>query len=87
MKNLSVFNKRLILGGAPYSSQIAFNALKTVSDLKGKLPKDNVEVPPVPNFGDVKEWNEKLALVPRSAEETFGDAAKRILELEQKFAA
>ena len=51
------------------------------------MPKDNDEVTPVSKFGDVKEWNEKLGLVIRTPEETFGDAAKRILELEKLFGA
>lgn len=89
MKSLTtpaVSNKRFIVGGASYSSQLAVNALKTVPELEGRLPKDNDEVPPVPIFGDVNEWNEKLGLVIRSPEETFGGAAKKIIELEKKFA-
>jgi hypothetical protein len=82
----AVFNHRVIVGGAQYSSQIAVNSLKTVPELAGRIPTDNDEVPPVPKFGDVKKWNEKLGLVPRSAEQTFGDAARKILELEKKFA-
>jgi len=81
----AVFNQRFIVGGAPYSTQLAVNALKTVPEVKGRLPKDNEEDTPIAKLGDVKEWNEKLGLVPRSAEETFGDAARRILELEKVF--
>lgn len=32
---------------------------------------------------DVQVWNERLGLVPRSPEVTFGDAARTILELER----
>lgn len=32
---------------------------------------------------DVESWNEKLGLKPRTPEETFGDAARKILELEK----
>jgi len=51
------------------------------------LPRDNDEVPPVATFGDVKEWNEKLDLKLRTAEQSFGDAARAILELEKQFKA
>lgn len=53
-----------------------------MKELEGRLPKDGDEVEKKVNFGDVKECNEKLGLEPRSEVETFGDAAKRILELE-----
>lgn len=83
----AVANKRFIVGGASYSSQLAVNALKTVPELEGRLPKDNEEVPPEPKFSDVKEWNQKLGLVIRTPEETFGGAAKKIIELEKEIAA
>ena len=80
-----MFNERFIVGGAPYSTQIAIDALKTVPELKGRLSRDSDEVPAVSKLGDVKEWNEKLGLAIRTPEETFGDAARRILELEKVF--
>jgi hypothetical protein len=52
--------------------------------LKGRLPRDGDEVEKSARFEDVEEWNEKLGLKLRSAEETFGDAARRILELERE---
>jgi len=64
-------NKRFLVGGKKYYSQLAADALKTVPELKGRLPKDSVEVPREVVFGDVEEWNEKLGLKLRSAEETF----------------
>ena len=76
-----------MVGGKQYYSQLAADALKTVPELKGRLPKDSDEVPRKVVFSDVAEWNEKLGLELRSAEETFGDAARRILELEAKFGA
>jgi hypothetical protein len=36
-------------------------------------------------MGDVQEWNRKVGLQPRTAVETFGDAARRLLELEKQF--
>ena len=82
-----VANKRFLVGGKQYFSQLAVDALKTVPELKGRLPKDSDEVPRKVVFSDVEEWNEKLGLKLRTPEETFGDAARRILELEKKFAA
>ncbi len=38
-------------------------------------------------MGDVESWNAKLGLKIRTPEETFGDAARRILELEEKLGA
>ncbi|KAG9234404.1 hypothetical protein BJ875DRAFT_376469 [Amylocarpus encephaloides] len=78
----SVWGQRLIVGGNKYSSQIAVDALKKVEGLEGRLPKDGEEAEKVVNFGDVEAWNGKIGLVPRSPETTFGDAARRILELE-----
>jgi len=80
----AVANQRFLVGGKKYSSQIAVNALKRVPELKGRLPKDGDEVEKSARFEDVEEWNEKLGLKLRSAEETFGDAARRILELERE---
>ncbi|KAH6664416.1 hypothetical protein B0J14DRAFT_493555 [Halenospora varia] len=82
----AVANKRFPVGGAKYSSQIAVNALKKVPELEGRLPKDGDEVEKVVKFGDVVEWNEKLGLKLRTPEETFGDAARKILELEKVLA-
>jgi hypothetical protein len=53
--------------------------------LAGRLPKDNDEVPPKVQMGDVESWNEKLGLKLRTPQETFGDAAKRLLVLEEVF--
>jgi hypothetical protein len=67
------------VGGKKYSSQIAVNALKLVPELKGRLPRDGDEVEKSARFEDVEEWNAKLGLKLRTTEETFGDAARRIL--------
>ncbi|KAK0123936.1 hypothetical protein ONS95_008926 [Cadophora gregata] len=83
----AVANKRFMVGGNKYSSQIAVDALKTVPELKGRLPKDGTEEEKVLNSDDVEEWNEKLGLKPRTPEQTFGDAARRLLELEKVFAS
>lgn len=75
-----------MVGGNKYSSQIAVDALKTVPELEGRLPKDNSEAEKSLNSDDVLAWNEKLGLKPRTPVQTFGDAAKRLLELEKVFA-
>jgi len=79
----AVFNKRFIVGGKQYSSQLAVDALKAVPELKGRLPKDNDEVTSALTLSDVKGWNEKLGLKLRTSVETFGDAAREILKLEK----
>jgi hypothetical protein len=76
-----------LVGGKKFSSQLAINVLKGIPELKGRLPRDSGEVEREVGFWDVEEWNGKLDLVPRSAEETFGDAARRLLELEKKLGA
>jgi hypothetical protein len=80
-----VANSRFLIGGLPYSSQLAVDCLKNVPELAGRLPKDNDEVPPKIQMGDVESWNEKLGLKVRTPQETFGDAARRLLELERGF--
>ncbi|KAG4437215.1 hypothetical protein IFR05_007304 [Cadophora sp. M221] len=82
----AVANKRFMVGGNKYSSQIAVDALKTVPELEGRLPKDGSEADKSLKSDDVLEWNEKLGLKPRTPVQTFGEAAKRLLELEKVFA-
>jgi nucleoside-diphosphate-sugar epimerase len=84
LDNASVANKRLLVGGLPYSSQLAVNVLKTLPELKGRLPKDNDEVVTPVKFGDVEAWNQKLGLVVKTPAETFTGAALKVLELEKK---
>jgi len=61
------------------------DCLKAIPELAGRLPKDNDEIPPKVQMGDVESWNEKLGLKLRTPQETFGDAARRMLELEREF--
>ncbi|EHK96260.1 putative uncharacterized oxidoreductase [Glarea lozoyensis 74030] len=79
----AVFNQRLAVGGAQYSSQLAVDSLKKVPEVASRLPKDGSEVPKKFVITDVEKWNEALGLKLRTAEETFGDAARKILELEK----
>jgi len=81
----AVHNQRFLIGGHPYSSQLAVDCLKNIPELAGRLPKDNDEVPPHVQMGDVESWNAKLGIKLRTPQETFGDAARRMLELERQF--
>ena len=83
MTTPAVFNQRLVVGGLSYSSQLAVDTLKKIPEVASRLPKDGDEVPRIVKFADVQKWNEALGLKLRTAEETFGDAARRILELEK----
>lgn len=76
-------NKRFLIGGKPFSTQMAVDTLKGLPELKGRLPKDGDEANRTVLFGDVEEWNKKLGMKLRTAEETFGDAARKLLELEK----
>jgi hypothetical protein len=78
----AVHNKRFLIGGLPYSSQLAVDCLKTIPELAGRLPRDSDEAPPKVQMGDVESWNEKLGIKLRTPQETFEDAARRLLVLE-----
>lgn len=84
-------NKRFLVGAAELSSTLILKSLKilaeknAVPELKGRLPKDTGKDDRsrllLPRF-NVDEGNETLGLNNKSAEETFGDVAKKIIELE-----
>jgi nucleoside-diphosphate-sugar epimerase len=86
-------NKRFLVGVPELTSSLILNTLEGVArmnivpELKDRLPKDtgndNKTRRSLPRF-NVNEGNEILRLSIRSAEETFGDVAKRIIELEKK---
>jgi len=87
----SVANKRLLVGGAVLTSSLIVKTLAglvekgELPELKGRLPKDtgkdvDLSFPRI----SAQEGNDLLNLKFRSAEETFGDLAKKILELEKK---
>jgi nucleoside-diphosphate-sugar epimerase len=84
-------NKRFLIGGKQATSSLIMKTLQglvekgQLLELKGRLPKDNgkdVDLSLVRM--DAKEGNEVLRLELRSAEETFGDFARRVLELEKR---
>ena len=89
----AVQNKRFLIGGQAYASALAVRVLRSMPEfqdpvMRARLPADPdvPEEPPFARLGDVEEWNEKLGLKGqlRAPEETFGDAARRILELEKE---
>lgn len=84
-------NKRFLIGGEEATSSLIVKTLQglvekgQLPELKGRLPKDtgkDVDLSLVRMDG--KEGNDVLGLELRSAEETFGDFARRILELEKR---
>lgn len=84
-------NKRFLIGGADLTSSLIVKTLEGLAEkgelpeLKGRLPKDTgKDIDLSPARVGAKEGNEILGMKFRSAEETFGDLAKKILELEKK---
>lgn len=85
-------NKRFLIGGEPLTSSLIVNTLRTLSDkgvlpsdFKNRLPKDtgkdtDLSLPRI----RAEEGNKVFKLNLRNAEETFGDLAKKVLELEKK---
>jgi len=84
-------NKRFLIGGLSLSYTLIVETLRKLSDssipeLKGRLPKPSGEDEKVtPAHLEAEVGNKVLDMKLRSAEETFGDAARRILELEKRF--
>ena len=86
-------NKRLLIGAAELTSSLILNTLEClakgniVPELTDRLPKDTGKDTKTrlsaPRF-DVNEGNELLGLTIRSAEETLGDLAKKVIKLENK---
>lgn len=85
-------NKRYLVGGEQLTSTLIVNTLKQLSekgvlpaDFKDRLPKDtgkdtNLSLPRI----RAEEGNKVFNLKLRTPEETFGDLAKKVLELEKK---
>ncbi|KAF2729128.1 NAD(P)-binding protein [Polyplosphaeria fusca] len=84
-------NKRFLIGGAMLTSTLIVETLGGLAEkgvlpeLKGRLPKDtgkdvDVALPRI----HAEEGNEVLQMSFRTPEQTFGDLAKKVLELEKK---
>ena len=89
-------NKRFLVGGMSLSASSMVSTLRALSEkseeeggipaLKGRLPEDTgKDVGVVPVRMEAGEGNEVLGLTLRSMQETFGDAARKVLELEKTF--
>ncbi|KAF2467418.1 NAD(P)-binding protein [Lindgomyces ingoldianus] len=84
-------NKRFLIGGQPLSTSGIVKTLAALAE-KGILPELNDRLPKdtgkdnniTPARIRAEEANELLGMKLRSAEETFGDVAKKILELEKE---
>ena len=76
-------NARFLIGGHPISYQQIVDTLKSIPSLKSRLAKDSGETPVFARI-DAAEGDRALGMKYRTREETFGDAARRILELEKE---
>ena len=77
-------NKRFLIGGARYTSQLTADILRKIPELEGRVvAKDLDESQPVLQL-DVSETERVFGKPSRTPEVTFGDAARRILELEKE---
>ncbi|KAF1997641.1 NAD(P)-binding protein [Amniculicola lignicola CBS 123094] len=82
-------NKRFLVGGEPLTATKIVKTLEglaetSLPELKGRFPKDtgkdtNITYPRI----RAEEGNEVLGMKLRTAEETFGDLARKVLELEK----
>ncbi|KAI7495926.1 hypothetical protein KC367_g7070 [Hortaea werneckii] len=93
LSSADAVNRRLLIGALELSSSLILGSLKnfakasSVPGLEGRLPEDtgndNKSRLALPRF-NVSEGNKVLGLELRSAKETFGDVAKKIIELERE---
>lgn len=75
-------NKRYVVG-KPISFRAIVDILRGLPELEGRLPKDSTEEPTYPTL-DVEPARTALHVEYRSAEDTFGDMAKKILAWEEE---
>ena len=78
-------NKRFCLG-FPISYQRIVDTLKGLPEVADHLPKDSGETP-TPARIEVEPIQEALSLSYRTIEQTFFDAARKILQLEKELGA
>jgi nucleoside-diphosphate-sugar epimerase len=77
-------NKRFLIGGAQrFTHTMAVHIVAQIPEITGRVPKDSGEEPVVLR-AETEETDRILGMKYRSAEETFFDTAKRILELEKQ---
>lgn len=75
-------NKRFLVGNPISFSQIV-DTLKGLPELEGRLPKDKAEEVIYPKL-ETEPAQKAFGMKYRTAEETFFDEARTILELEKK---
>jgi nucleoside-diphosphate-sugar epimerase len=91
----AVANKRLVIGRMGLTTTLIVDTLRALAEkpeaeggipaLKGRLPVDKGgDAGALTMKIDAEEGNEALKLTFRSTEETFGDMAKKLLELEKE---
>ncbi|KAI6791172.1 hypothetical protein KC361_g7492 [Hortaea werneckii] len=93
LSSADAVNRRFLIGSPELSSSLILGSLKSfaedssMSGLEGRLPEDtgndNKSRLSLPRL-NVSEGNKVLGLELRSAKETFGDVAKKIIELERE---
>jgi len=72
----------LLIGGAPFSHTMAVHVVAQLPEIASRVPKDSGENPPLFQ-AEVEPGNEILHMSYRTKEQTFQDAARKILELEK----
>lgn len=79
-------NRRFLIGGAPLSATLIVETLaKVVPEVKDRLPKDTGKDKEVayPRIR-AEDGNEILKMKFRTIEDTIGDLARKVLELEKE---
>jgi hypothetical protein len=71
------------MGNAHYSSTLAVDTLRSLSEVVDRLPTEPVDEEIRTIKLDTSKLDEVFGIKYRSAEETFHDTARRLLELER----
>ncbi|KAI9785949.1 MAG: hypothetical protein M1839_008215 [Geoglossum umbratile] len=80
-------NKRFLLGDLRYTSALTASVLRRLPELRGRVAANDSDdnTPPLLRQ-DVRDTEAVFGKPTRSADDTFGDAARRILALERELA-
>jgi len=77
-------NKRFLIGNPHFSSTFAVETLKSLPEVADRLPTEPADEVIREIKLDVSETDAVFGIKYRSAEETFHDTARRLLELEKQ---
>jgi nucleoside-diphosphate-sugar epimerase len=77
-------NKRFLIGASHFSSTFAVDTLRSLPELAGRLPEDPADEEIRFMKLDVSELDQAFGIKYRTAQETFHDTAKKLLELEKQ---